>query len=90
MRLMLGTSKQGVKEAKSDTVRQQIEAPANSKTQETVDHLLFKYNKENDLQFIRRLTTQNLLDTLYESISEREKNKLLQLTIDDPVLIRMS
>ena len=87
---MLGTSKQGVKEAKSDHVRQQIEAPANSKAQETVDHLLYKYNKENDLQFIRRLTTQNLLDTLYESISEREKNKLLQLTIDDPVLIGMS
>ena len=45
--MMLGTSKQGDKEAKSDTVSQQVEAPANSKAQETVNHLL--YNKENTL-----------------------------------------
>ena len=42
--MMLRTSKQGHNEAKSHTVSQQIEAPANSKAQETVDHLL--YNKE--------------------------------------------
>ena len=46
-RMMLGTCKQGDKEAKSDTFSQQIDAPANSKTQETVDCLL--YNKENTL-----------------------------------------
>ena len=40
IKMMLGTSKQGDKEAKSDTVSQQIEAPANSKAQETVDYLL--------------------------------------------------
>ena len=45
--MMLRTSKQGDNEAKSHTVSQQIEAPANSKSQETVDHLL--YNKENTL-----------------------------------------
>ena len=47
VRLMLGTSMQGFKEAKSDTVSQQIEAPTKSKAQETVDRLL--YNKENIL-----------------------------------------
>ena len=44
---MLGTSKQGDKEAKRDTVSQQVEAPANSKAQETVNYLL--YNDENTL-----------------------------------------
>ena len=47
IRMILGTSKQGGKEAKSDTVSQQFVAPANSKAHETVDHLL--YNKENTL-----------------------------------------
>ena len=47
IRMMLRTYKQGDMEAKSDTVSQQIEAPANSKAQETVDHL--SYNKENTL-----------------------------------------
>ena len=47
IKMMLGTSKQGDKEAKSDTVSQQIEAPANSKAQETVDYLLC--NRENTL-----------------------------------------
>ena len=44
---MLGTCGQGDKEAKSDAVSQQIQAPANSKAQKTVDHLL--YSKENIL-----------------------------------------
>ena len=47
IRMMLGTSKQGDKEAKRDTVSQQVEAPANSKAQETVNYLL--YNDENTL-----------------------------------------
>ena len=45
--MMPGTSKQGDKEAKSDTIIEQIEVPPNSKAQETVDYLL--YNKENTL-----------------------------------------
>ena len=45
IRMMLGTSKQGDKEVKNDTVSQQVEAPANSKAQETVNYL--SYNKEN-------------------------------------------
>ena len=45
--MMLGTSKQGDKEVKNDTVSQQVEAPANSKAQETVNYL--SYNKENTL-----------------------------------------
>ena len=47
IRMMLGTSKEGDEEAKSDRVRKPIEAPASSKAQETVDHLLD--NKENTL-----------------------------------------
>ena len=47
IRMMLGTCKQGDKEAKSDTVTQQIEASASSKAQEIVDHFL--YNNENTL-----------------------------------------
>ena len=47
IRMMLVTCEQGDKEAKSDAVSQQIQAPANSKAQNTVDHLL--YNKENTL-----------------------------------------
>ena len=40
IRMMLGTCGQGDKEAKSDAVSQQIQAPANSKAQKTADHLL--------------------------------------------------
>ena len=37
-----------------------------------------------DSQFLRRSTSQNLFDSLYESMSELEKNKLLQLAMDGP------
>ena len=37
-----------------------------------------------DSQFFRRPTAQNLFDSLYESMSELEKNKLLQLTMNGP------
>ena len=45
--MMLGTSEEGDEEAKSDRVSKPTEAPANSKAQETVDHLLD--NKEDTL-----------------------------------------
>ena len=44
---MLGATKEGDEEAKSDRVSKPTEAPANSKAQETVDHLLD--NKEDTL-----------------------------------------
>ena len=37
-----------------------------------------------DSQFLRRPTAQNLFDSLYKSIGELEKNKLLQLAMDGP------
>ena len=37
-----------------------------------------------DSQFRRRSSAQNSFDSLYESISELEKNKLLQLAMDGP------
>ena len=37
-----------------------------------------------DSQFLRRPTAHNLFDSLYESMSELEKNKLLQLAMDSP------
>ena len=44
---MLGSCKQGDKEANCDTVTHQTEAPANLKPQETVNHLL--HNKKKTL-----------------------------------------
>ena len=44
---MLGATKEGDEEAKSDRVSKPTEAPANSKAQGTVDHLLD--NKEDTL-----------------------------------------
>ena len=37
-----------------------------------------------DSQFFRRPTAQNLFDSLNESMSELEKNKLLQLAVNGP------
>ena len=37
-----------------------------------------------DSQFLRRSTSQNLFHSLYESMSQLEKNKLLQLAMDGP------
>ena len=37
-----------------------------------------------DSQFLRWPSAQNLFDSLYESMSKPEKNKLLQLAMDGP------
>ena len=48
------------------------------------DKLAFAKTKYFDSQCLRRANAQNLFDSLYESMSELEKSKLLQLSMDGP------